>query len=323
MGRIVVADDLPANLSLFDRLLSSEGYAVHTATNGDAALELIARHQPDLILADVVMPGRDGFAVCRAVKANPDTRLTPVVLVTALTDTEQKIQGLDAGADDFLTKPVNAPELRARVRSLMRIKRYTDDLESAESVIMSLALTIEARDATTDGHCQRLASHAVALGRAMGLGADDLDALERGGYLHDVGKVGVPDAVLLKPGPLTDDEYRVMQQHTVIGDRLCGSLRSLKSVRTIVRHHHERLDGSGYPDGLSGADVPLLAQIISIVDVFDALTSVRPYRAPATIDEACAELEREAGRGWKNRELVSAFTAMMRAGAAQAGERAT
>lgn len=311
-GRVVVADDLPGNLDLLDRLLSRDGCTVYRAESGSEALELVEQHHPDLVLLDVMMPDRTGFDVCQLLKANADTRLIPVVLVTALQDAQDKIRGIEAGADDFLTKPVNPHELSARVRSLLRIKRYTDDLDSAESVILSLALTIEARDVYTDGHCQRLAGYATALGAAIGLADDDLPVLRRGGILHDIGKVGIPDAILLKEGPLTDDEYEVMKRHTIIGDRLCGELRSLARVRPIVRHHHERYDGSGYPDGLGSDDVPLVAQIISIVDVFDALTTDRPYRQPLNDVEACRELEAEAQRGWRKRDLVDAFTTLVR-----------
>jgi putative two-component system response regulator len=256
---------------------------------------------------DVMMPEINGFEACRALKQNIATRLVPVVLVTALQETEDRVAGIEAGADDFISKPFNVLELRARVRSLIRIKRYTDDLDTAESVILSLALTIEARDRMTEGHCQRLAAYGSLLGRHLQLSEDDVAALARGGYLHDIGKVGIPDAILLKPGRLTSAEYDVMKQHASIGDRLCGELRSLRRVRPIVRHHHERIDGSGYPDGLRGDTIPLLAQITGIVDVFDALTTSRPYKKALTIAEACDELRQEVSRGWRRRDLVDAF----------------
>ena len=204
--------------------------------------------------------------------------------------------------------------VRAHVRSLLRTRRYTDHLDSAESVILSLALTIETRDAYTEGHCRRLSEYAVALGRQLALSEADLDALRSGGILHDIGKVGIPDVVLLKRGPLTPDEFEIMKHHTVIGERLCGTVGSLKRVRPIVRHHHERLDGTGYPDGLRGEAIPLLAQIVGVVDVFDALTTDRPYRLAATREEACSELEEEAARGWRRADLVDRFTALVRAG---------
>jgi cyclic di-GMP phosphodiesterase len=291
-------------------MLSRPGDQVVTASDGEQALQIVEATHPDLVLMDVLMPKLTGYEVCERIKRNPATRLTPVVLITALNEREDRIQGINAGADDFLTKPVNPHELEARVRSLVRLKRYTDDLDSAESVIMSLALVIEARDAYTDGHCQRLAAYATSLGSVLGLGDDDLAALFRGGYLHDVGKVGIPDAVLLKSERLSRSEYDCIKQHTVIGDRLCGELRSLRRVRPIVRHHHERLDGSGYPDGLRGDDIPLLAQIMGIVDVYDAITTSRPYKGAAPLERACDELMGEVKQGWRRKDLVQAFIAV-------------
>jgi putative two-component system response regulator len=311
-GRVLVVDDLAGNVSLATAVLRRDGYLVSSATNGLDALEAVAREDPDLVLMDVRMPGLDAFEACRVLKRNPATRLIPVVLVTALQDTEHRIRGIEAGADDIITKPFNAHELRARIRSLIRIKRYTDELDTAESVIVSLALTIEARDQSTEGHCQRLAAYASALGDELRLDAEDIAALQRGGFLHDIGKVGIPDRILLKPARLTADEYELMKQHTIIGDRLCGGLRSLGLVRPIVRHHHERLDGSGYPDGLKGDAIPLFAQIMGIVDVFDALTTERPYK-PA-LDPACAyeELQIEVSRGWRRADLVEQFVRLGR-----------
>ena len=311
-GRVLVVDDSVVTARLLSGLLTQDGHKVRTAGNGDEALALVAREQPDLVLMDVMMPGKNGFEACRALKQDASTRLIPVVLVTALQDFSDRVQGLEAGADDFLTKPVNVSELRARVRSLMRLKRYTDDLESADSVLLTLAQTIEARDAYTDGHCQRLARYAVALGRSLGLVAADLADLEHGGFLHDIGKVAIPDAVLFKSGPLSVAEYELVKTHTVIGERLCSGLRSLRGVRTIVRHHHERLDGSGYPDHLAGDAIPLLAQIIGIVDVYDALTTTRPYKDALDEPRAHEELRREVQRGWRRTDLVDAFIAVER-----------
>jgi putative two-component system response regulator len=311
---ILIVDDIEANARLLERLLAHEGHRVLFARDGQEALERVRAEHPDLVLMDVVMPELDGFETCRRLKADPATRLVPVVLITALQSRRDRVRGLEVGADDFLSRPVNTAELTARVRSLLRIKRFTDELDSAESVILSLALTIEARDHSTEGHCQRLAHYAVALGREMGLADEDLSALFKGGFLHDVGKVGIPDAILLKPEPLTPDEIAIMRQHPVIGDRLCGELRSLRRVRPIVRHHHERLDGSGYPDGLGGADIPLLAQIMSVVDVFDALTSPRPYKAAFSVEHALSELAAEADRGWRHPEIVAAFMSIGRSG---------
>jgi putative two-component system response regulator len=306
-GTILVVDDLEANVRLLERLLLRDGHRVLIARDGAEAIAQVERHPPDVILMDVVMPTLDGFETCRRLKDNPSTRLVPIVLLTAMQESGGRVRGLEAGADDFLRKPVDAAELSARVRSLVRLKRYTDDLDTAESVLLSLALTIEARDATTDGHCQRLARYAVDLGREAGLAEDELAALAKGGFLHDIGKVGIPDAILLKPAPLTPAEFAMMKRHTEIGDRLCGQLRSLRRVRPIVRHHHELLDGSGYPDGLRGGAVPLLAQIMGVVDVFDALISSRPYKAPIAVERAFDQLTAEAAGGRRDRDLVRAF----------------
>ena len=309
-GHILAVDDQQPNLTLLTQMLEAEGHIVRTAGTGLSALEAIDRQPPDLILLDVGLPDINGFEVCRRLKHNPLTRLTPVVMVTGLNSREHRIEGINAGADDFLGKPFDSGELRARVGSLLRLKRYTDDLESAESVILSLALTVEARDPYTDGHCQRLAEYASALGRTLGLSNEEVSALHRGGYLHDVGKIGIADAILQKPTPLNAAEYATMKAHTVIGDRLCGNLRSLALVRPIVRHHHELLNGAGYPDGLVGDQIPLLAQIVGVVDAYDAMTTSRPYRDALSVEAAHEELRRDVARGWRRRDLVEAFIAL-------------
>jgi putative two-component system response regulator len=309
-GRVLVVDDEAANRNLLVRLLTRDGYDTDTAANGDEALRALERAKPDLVLLDIEMPALDGFEVCAQIKQRPDTRLLPIVLVTGLGDRERRIRGIRAGCDDFITKPFDSDELKARVRSLIRLKQYTDDLDSAEAILRSLALTIEARDAYTQEHCDRLASYSVELGRHLGLPAEDLAALQRGGYLHDIGKIGIPDALLLKPTKLTPAEFELMKQHTVIGDRLCGELRSLKLVRQIVRHHHERFDGSGYPDGLRGDEIPLLAQIVGIADLYDAMTTDRPYRRALTQEEAFDALTDEAVRGLRRPDLVELFIAI-------------
>ena len=306
-SRVLVADDTESIRLLFRRLLTADGHDVVLAEDGAQALDAVRRHHPDVILLDVAMPAIDGLEVCRRLKADPVTRLTPVVLVTGQTDLSDRIRGIEAGADEFLSKPVHPHELRARVRSLSRVKHLIDALDSAEAAFMTLALTIEARDPNTKGHCERLARHAVRLGRAIGLGDEDLEALHRGGYLHDVGKVGIPDSVLLKPGPLTAEEAQLMRQHPEIGDSLCAPLQSLRRVRPIILCHHERVDGSGYPGGLRGDEVPLLAQVIGIVDVYDALTTQRPYRAALTAEDATAHLLREVQEGRFAHKYVEAF----------------
>ena len=306
-SRVLVADDTESIRALYHKLLASDGHEVIAVADGIAALAAVHETHPDVVLLDVTMPRLDGLEVCRRLKADPATRLTPVVLVTGLSDLQDRLKGIEAGADEFLSKPVHPTELRARVGSLTRMKHLLDALDSAEAAFMTLALTIEARDPTTSGHCERLARHAVALGKALGLGETDLQSLHRGGYLHDVGKVGIPDAVLLKPGPLTPAEFALMQKHPEIGDSLCAPLQSLRMVRPIIRCHHERLDGSGYPQGLRGDEVPLLAQIVGIADVYDALTSHRPYRPALAPEAAARHLVQEAEQGKFARAHVEAF----------------
>ena len=317
-SRVLVADDTESVRSLFRKLLVADGHDVVSAADGASALEEVLLHQPDVVLLDVNMPAMNGLEVCRRLKGDASTRLTPVVLVTGQTDLSDRIRGIEAGADEFLSKPVHPHELRARVRSLSRVKHLIDALDSAEAAFMTLALTIEARDPHTNGHCERLARHAVRLGRTLGLAEEELDALHRGGYLHDVGKVGVPDAVLLKPGPLTADEFDLMRRHPEIGDTLCAPLQSLRSVRPIILYHHERLDGSGYPEGLRGDDVPLLAQIVGIVDVYDALTSKRPYRGALKPEDAVRHLLKEVEQGRFDRRYVDAFLDSLTAAAVPA-----
>ena len=307
---ILIADDDASSAQVLTQLLTTEGYQVRLVETIEAALDACVADPPDLVLIDLVEPHGHGFDVCRSLKSQPTTRLIPTVMVTSRSERGHRLMSIEAGCDDFITKPFDEAELRARVRSLIRLKRYTDELETAETVMLGLGATIEARDPCTRGHCQRLARYATGLGRLLGLDDSDIAALERGGFLHDIGKIAVPDRVLLKDGALDAEESRVMREHPIVGDALCAGLRSFSKVRPIVRHHHERLDGSGYPDGLRSAEVPLLAQIISVVDVFDALTTERPYRSAISRDEGFEMLAAEARKGWRDRALVDAFVSV-------------
>jgi putative two-component system response regulator len=312
--RVLIVDDEEGIRRLLERLLGSEGYVVRTATDGPGALAAIAQDPPDVILLDVVLPGQDGFSICRQLKSDPATRLTPIILITGMADRDSRLSGLVSGADDFLTKPIDHQELLARVRSLARIKRYTDDLDSATSIIMALAVMIEARAGYSEGHCHRMANYSTALGRRVGLGQDELQILYRGGFLHDIGMLAIPDSVLSRRGPLGPQEFELVKSHTVIGDGLCRHLRALHSIRGIVRHHHERFDGSGYPDGLRGHDIPLNAQIISLADMYDAVTTERPYQQAHSTEEALLLLNRQVERGWRDPALVEHFAAIVRSG---------
>jgi putative two-component system response regulator len=312
--RVLVVDDDQAVANVFARFVTKAGYDVDVVADSSAALAAIASNAPDVILLDLVLPGMNGIEICRRLKRDLRTRLIPVVLITGETDREKRLQGLESGADDFLTKPVDQQELVARVRSLVRMKRYTDDLDSAASILMSLAVLVEQRDGYTEGHCHRMANYATALGRKLGLVEEEIQALHRGGFLHDIGMLAIPDSVLNKTEPLEADEYELVKSHTTIGESLCAPLRSLKAVRPIIRSHHERLDGSGYPDGLRGDEIPALAQIMGLVDVYDAITTQRPYQRAQSIEQAIDILRGQAVRGWRRRDLVDEFVAIVENG---------
>jgi putative two-component system response regulator len=307
--RILVVDDNHDNTLLMRELLASRGYDVATANSADEGELRLRNWHPDLVLLDVVMPGRTGYDLCHQLKADPMTRLVPVVMITGLSDREDKVRGIEAGADDFLNKPIYPEELFARVNSLLKLKEYTDELESAESVLCTLGLSVESRDPYTEGHCERLSRYAAELGRYIGLDEDSITALKRGGYLHDLGKITVPDAVLKKHANLTAEEWQIMRQHPVTGEKICKPLKSLRLVLPIIRHHHEHFDGSGYPDGLKGEDIPLLARILQVVDVYDALRTTRPYKPAMSHDEAYRVMTSEAHAGMWDPKLVHAFFA--------------
>lgn len=305
--KVLVVDDHPSSRMTAVALLSVEGYEVLEADSGTAALSQVGEHSPDLILLDVMMPGMDGFEVCRRLKQDEQTRLTPVVFVTALDDRRARLRGIEAGGDDFLTKPFDQLELSARVKSLIRQKRLNEDLDHAEQVLFSIARTVESRDPNTGDHCERLVTRGRAFGEFLGLSRTEIRDLMWGGYLHDIGKVGIPDAILLKPGKFLPEEWEIMQQHVLIGERICQPLRTMRGVLPIIRHHHERWDGSGYPDGLVGNQIPNLAQIFQVIDIYDALTSERPYKKAFSPEEALSIIGEETAKGWRNPKLVQQF----------------
>jgi putative two-component system response regulator len=310
-GKILIVDDESAARVALATLLRREGFEVDEVRDGISALARCASFRPDLVLLDVVMPDMSGLEVCRRIKATPETRLTPVVLITGLSDTGDRIEGINAGADDFLSKPIDFNELLARTRSLLRLKQFTDELEHAEVVLFSLAKSIEARDPYTHGHCERLADMSASLGEKLGLPEDEIKALRRAGVVHDIGKVVVPDAILLKPSPLSTEEWEIMRKHPVVGEGICAPLRTFRLVLPIIRHHHERHDGSGYPDGLRGSQIPVTAAILQLADVYDALTTNRPYRKASRSAIALKIMHEECERGWWDRKLLDAFTEMM------------
>ncbi len=312
-GTVLAVDDDPGALEALSEALGALGIEVHKASNGTSALILAQEEQPDVILLDVMMPGLDGYEVCQRLKEDPETRLIPVVFLTGHGSREARLQGLEVGGTDFLFKPCDLVELEIRVRNLVAFRRLTLELDSAEQMVFSIARTVEARDPDTSDHCERLARLSVRLGERVALGEDDLTALRRGGYLHDLGKVGIPDSVLLKPGPLTEEEWVVMKGHVKIGVQICSPLRSLSPVLPLIRHHHERFDGSGYPDGLAGEDIPLLARVFQVVDVYDALTNHRCYRKALSRDKALSIMAKETSEGSWDPEIFAQFEEMIRA----------
>ncbi len=308
--RVLVVDDEYSQRVLLQEILTREGLQVTCVADAKQAEQEIQENPPDLILLDVNLPHKNGFEVCAGLKKDPATRLIPVVMLTGLAQSTDRIRGIDAGADDFITKPYDRSELRARVRGLLKRKEATDELERAEHVLMALGCSIEAKDPYTEGHCERISRYSVIFGKELGFGDNELWALNVAGSVHDIGKVAVPDAILLKRGPLLAEEWIVMREHTVMGEHICKPLRSFQLVLPIIRNHHEKQDGSGYPDALKGTEVPLLARVMQIVDIYDALTSERPYKRAMQRADALAQMRLEVEKGWWDPELFRIFAAV-------------
>jgi putative two-component system response regulator len=303
---VLVVDDHPLNLELIEGCLADVDCRVVTATDGIEALELVKKDRPDLVLLDVMMPRMDGYEVCKRLKDSPEGKLLPVVMVTALGQIADRVRGLEVGADDFIVKPIERVELVARVRSLLRVKQLYDRLDSAQRTIFSLARAVEAKDRSLEAHTERVGMNARRVGEALGLGEETLDDLLWGGVIHDIGKIGIPDSILLKPGPLTVEEFEIMKQHVFTGEEIARPLHSAHDLLPIIRHHHERIDGTGYPDGLAGEAIPINARIVAICDAFDAMISDRPYRRGLTHANALATLVAGAGTQW-DAQMVTLF----------------
>src|SRR5260221_75342 len=316
-GIVVVAHDQAANRDWLEELPTAQGFRVITVPDGAAAVDELSRTQAGLVLLDVMMPRLNGFEACEKIKNDPETYFIPVILITALSDKQDRIKGIKVGADDFLTRPVDRTELLARVRSLLRLKHRTDELERAESVLFSLARSIEGKDPYTHGHCERLADYSACLGQHIGLSEEQTIALRRSGVVHDVGKIAVPDAILLKPGGLTEEEWKLIREHPLVGERICAPLKSFRLVLPIIRHHHEKFDGSGYPDGLRGEAIPVTARALQIVDVYDALTTIRPRKQAFSITDALQTMKEEVAKGWWDPRIFVQFERLIRSGTAE------
>ena len=292
---VLIVEDDAANRTFLRAVLDREGYQAVTVGDGEACLHAVSEFLPDLILLDIGLPKLDGLAVCQRLRAERKTRTIPIILLTGRTALTDVIAGLDAGADDFVQKPFRTPELLARIRSAIRMRQAVTGMETAQAVVAALANAVEAKDLSTELHCERLASMTARLGREIGLPPDELEAIAYGSLLHDVGKIGIPEAILSKEGELTSEEWTVMRQHPEIGERICRPLALSRSFAPIVRHHHERWDGSGYPDGLAAEVIPLGARIVTFADAFDAMTHDRPYRRAMPIEQAIGEIRRNMG----------------------------
>jgi putative two-component system response regulator len=308
--RILVVDDNPGVGLLLREMLAAEGYDVVVAGDGLEALLSVERHCPDLIFLDLDLPHLNGFEVCRRLKCDPATRLVPVIIITA--QAADRLTAWELGADDFLSKPFHHVEVIARTRSLLRIKRLIDERDSAEAVVFALARTIEAKSPFTHGHSERVRDAALHLAARIGVSAHDAEVLRKGALLHDIGKIRIPDVVLNKPGPLTADEFEEIKEHPRQGAHIVAPLRSLQETVPLIRWHHERLDGRGYPDRLAGRDIPLLVRVLSVADVYDALASARPYRPPLPPAECLRMLQKNAADGGLDPELVDLFCESVR-----------
>jgi putative two-component system response regulator len=295
-ARVLVVEDDPSIRALVRSILEREGFHPLLIADGETALRAVHEHDPDLVLLDVGLPGMDGLEVTRRLRLDPRFRALPVILLTARITMDDMVAGLDAGADDFIRKPFQRAELLARMRSALRMRRAIVGMETAQAVVATLANAVEAKDLTTGGHCERLAVVVGRFGTQVGLNSAQLEAVAYGALLHDIGKIGIPEAILAKPGPLTEDEWIVMRRHPEIGERICQPLTFSQDLAPIVRHHHERWDGGGYPDGLLAEAAPIGARIVGLADAFDAMTHERPYRPAMSIGSAIDEIRRGLGR---------------------------
>jgi len=304
---ILIVDDLEINRRLLRAMLKTAPYRVLEARRPAEAMALLERETVDLLILDLMMPEMSGLEFCHRIKSSRRTQLTPILMITSVQGIENEIAGIASGADEFLLKPLHPDVVRTRVRAMLRNKAAIDSLEEAETILFALAQSVEKRDKYTGDHCERLARYSVMLGSALGLSRAQLLALHRGGYLHDIGKVCIPDSILFKKGSLTEEEWIVMRSHTTKGEEICSPMKTLAPVMPIIRNHHERWDGTGYPDGLKGEQIPILARVLQIADIYDALTTARPYKPALTKEEALSTLEAEAHRGWRDPELVPLF----------------
>jgi putative two-component system response regulator len=310
---VLIVDDMKTNLDLLDAMFKSEGFDVVKVQDSHNALEIFKAREIDIAVLDVMMPGMDGFELCRRIKENRGNRFFPVVLLTALNDKRSKLEALESGADHFISKPFDRVELIAKIRSLLKLKMLQDELDHSESIILTLAVALESRDPYTKGHSVRVGELSKMFGEYLGLNEKEQESLRKAGYLHDIGKIAISEQVLCKEECLTEDEMDIVRRHVIVGEDICRPLNSLKSLLYAIRHHHERWDGRGFPDGVAGEEIPLMARILAVVDSFDAMVSGRPYREKQSARDVLDIMHRERMAGQWDPVLVEYFMAMIRA----------
>jgi putative two-component system response regulator len=322
ISTILVADDEPNIRDVIKTMLSDESYHLIFAENGAEAVDKAHEIIPDLILLDIMMPKMDGYEVCRKLRGEPALAQVPIIMITALGDTASKIRGINSGADDFISKPFDFAELTAKIKNIIKLNRFRQllterenldrahhDLRKAyDATLEGWARALELRDAETQGHSLRVTQKTLQLARVMGVSSDDLDHAHRGALLHDIGKMGIPDSILLKPGPLTEEEWTVMKKHPEYAYRLLYPIEYLRAALDIPYCHHEKWDGSGYPRGLKEHNIPLAARIFAVVDVYDALSMDRPYRPAFSLDQIVSHLRDRVGFHFDPAVLEAFFT---------------
>ncbi|OHE58913.1 MAG: hypothetical protein A2Z47_10380 [Thermodesulfovibrio sp. RBG_19FT_COMBO_42_12] len=308
---ILVVDDVRSNLELMEAVFLKEGYRVYTAEESNTAIDLFKQYPIDLAVLDVMMPGLDGFELCRKLKDMSGKRFFPVILLTALTDQKSRIKGIESGSDDFISKPFDILELTIKIKSLMKLKAVQEELEHSENIIIALAVAMEARDPYTKGHSTRVSKLSLDFTSFLDLPQKEQEKMKKAGILHDIGKIGISATLLRKPGALTEEEVEEIKKHAVLGEEICRPLVSMGAILPAIRHHHERWDGRGFPDRLSGQEIPIMARILSIVDSFDAMVSVRPYRERRSANTALEIMNSERYKGQWDPELLGYFLEMM------------
>lgn len=309
---ILIVDDLEAHLELMEAILTREGYKVRATLHPEEALQIIREFSPDLAILDVMMPGMNGYELCKKLKVLSKENYFPVILVTSLNQLSDKINGIESGADDFFSKPFNNIELTTKIRSLIKLKRLQDELESSENIIFTLAIAIEAKDPYTKGHSERVGNLSSEFASFIGLSETEVINIKKGGILHDIGKIGLSENILHKGHSLSPEDWELVKRHPSVGMEICKPLYSLRQLIPIITHHHERWDGRGYPQGLKGEEIPLSARIVNVIDTFDAMISIRPYRTICLTKEHVTKImDNERLLGQWDPYLVKKFLEMV------------